>query len=119
VTPDRVLWGDSRIEAEFRSIVEELHGLRPLPERVAVLTDEIRAMRNLPERLAEFAVELRNLRKDVGHCFEAIRAAEDKREKRDDEQRRERKADRRWIVGSAMTAASLVIAALALLADRL
>lgn len=115
MNPDRVTWGDSRIEAEFNSIREELHELRPLPERVNTLTDEMRAMRNLPERLAEFAVEFRNLREDVSHCFIAIRDAEKKRESREDEQRKERKADRWMMIGSVLSAAGLVIAAIALL----
>lgn len=118
MNPDRVRWGDSRIEAEFASIRGELHDLRPLPERVNILTDEMRALRNLPDSLAEFAVEFRYLRRDVGSCFDAIRVAEEKREHREEEQRLERKSDRRWIFGSAMTAAGLVIAALGLLAGK-
>ena len=118
MNPDRTTWGDSRLDAEFKAIHDELQGLRPLPERVSNLIDETRALRSLPERLAEFAVEFRNLRSDVGNCFEAIRDAEDKREKREEEQRLERKSDRRWMVGSAMTAAGLVIAALGILAGK-
>lgn len=115
---DRHVWGDSRIESEFRTIREELHELRPLPERVAILTDELRAMRNLPERLAELAVEFRGMRGEINNCFSAIRNAESKREKREEEQRLERKSDRRWMFGSAMTAAGLVIAAFGLLAGK-
>jgi hypothetical protein len=119
MNPDRTAWGDSRITAEFAQIREELHDLRPLPERVSLLTDEMRVMRDVPQKLAEIAVEFRGIRKDVGGCFAAIREAETKREVREDAQRKERKSDRRWMVGSTMTAASLVIGALALLADKL
>lgn len=115
MNPDRTVWGDTRLDQEFREIREELRELRPLPDRVTTLVDEMRAMRKMPERLAEFVVEFRNLRDDVGHCFDAIRDAESKRERREEEQRIERKSDRRWMVGSAFTAAALVIAALALI----
>lgn len=119
MNPDRTVWGDTRLDQEFREIREELHELRPLTERVSLLIDEQRALRDLPTRLADMAAEFRHMRKDVGNCFDAIRVAEEKRSKREEEQRLERKSDRRWMVGSAMTAASLVIAAIALLAGRL
>lgn len=118
MNPDRTTWGDTRLDAEFARIEAELHELRPIPERVDTVLNEVRGMRDLPKHLAEFAVEFRNLRQDVGHCFEAIRDAEAKREKREEEQRLERKSDRRWMFGSAMTAAGLVIAALGLLAGK-
>ena len=118
MNPDRTVWGDTRLDQEFKSIHEELLRLRPLPERVAAVVDEQRALRELPSRLADMAAEFRYMRKDVGNCFDAIREAEEKRAKREEEQRLERKSDRRWMVGSSMTAASLVIAALALLAGR-
>jgi hypothetical protein len=86
-----------------------------LPGRVNTLTDEMRAMRDLPTRLAEFAVEFRGLRQDVGKCFEAIRMAESKREKREEEQRAERKTDRKWMFGAVISAAGLIIATIALL----
>jgi hypothetical protein len=115
MNPERTTWGDTRLDDEFAQIRADLHDLRPLPGRVNTLTDEMRAMRDLPTNLAEFAIEFRGLRKDVGKCFEAIRDAEVKREKREEQQRMERKADRRWIVMSAITAAGLVISAIALL----
>jgi hypothetical protein len=80
VNPERTSrWGDSRLDDEFAQIREELHDLRPLPERVNTLTNELRAMRDLPKGMAEIAVEFRGLRRDVGNCFEAIRDAEEKR----------------------------------------
>lgn len=118
MNPDRTAWGDSRISSEFKAVREELLSLRPLPERVSTLTDEMRVMRDLPTRLAEIAVEFRGMREDIGNCFTAIREAEAKREAREEEQRRERKSDRRWMVGSAFTAASLVVATLGLLAGK-
>lgn len=120
MNPDRTTaWGDSRISAEIASIREELHELRPLPERVNVLTDEMRAMRDVPAKLAEIAVEFRNLSTDVGGCFDAIRESETKRELREEQQRRERKSDRRWMVGTILTSAALVIAAVGLLVGHL
>lgn len=119
MNPERTsAWGDGRLDQEFREIREELHELRPLTGRVAALVDEQRAFRDLPARLADLATEFRYMRKDVTACFDAIRIAEEKRAKREEEQRVERKSDRRWMVGSALTAASLVIASLALLAGR-
>jgi predicted nucleic acid-binding Zn-ribbon protein len=116
VNPERTTkWGDSRLDDEFQQIREELHDLRPLPERVNTLTTELRAMRDLPKNLAEFAIEFRGLRKDVGKCFDAIRDAENKREKREEVQRAERKTDRRWMFGAVISAAGLIIATIALL----
>lgn len=123
MNPERTdRWGDSRIDAAIADIKSELHDLRGMPEKVALVTDELRAMRDLPAHMAEIAVEFRNLREDVGHCFDSIRdvdkkltRAEEQRAKREDEQRRERVLDRRWMVGSAISAAALVIAALALI----
>jgi hypothetical protein len=115
VNPDRTTWGDTRLDDEFKQIREELHELRPLSGRVNTLTDEMRAMRDLPTNLAEFAIEFRGLRKDVGKCFDAIRDAENKREKRDEQQRTERKTDRRWMFTAVISAAGLVIGAIALL----
>lgn len=123
MNPERTSrWGDSRIEAELARIDEELHEYRPLPTRVEALIDEMRSLRRLPERLSEFSVKLDNLARDVGRCFESNRetnakldAAEEKREKREEEQRQERKSDRKWMVGSALVAAGLVISALAFL----
>jgi hypothetical protein len=115
LNPDRTTWGDTRLDDEFKQIRDELHELRPLPGRINTLTDEMRAMRDLPTRLAEFAIEFRGLRKDVGKCFDAIREAETKREKREEEQRAERKTDRKWMFGAIISAAGLIIATIALL----
>jgi hypothetical protein len=115
LNPDRTTWGDTRLDDEFKQIRDELHELRPLPGRVNMITDELRALRDLPTNLAEFAIEFRGLRKDVGKCFDAIREAENKREKRDEVQRKERKNDRWLMLTTILTAAGLIIGTIALL----
>lgn len=121
MNPERTIkWTDSRLDDRFET-----------------LTSEVRSLRDIPKAVVELTVKLDQLRTDLGHCFDAIREvrqevhdAETKREEREEERmredlrrdearRQERKSDRHWMVGSAMSAAGLVIAALALLADKL
>jgi hypothetical protein len=118
LNPDRTTWGDTRLDDEFKQIRDELHDLRGLPERLDTLTHEFRVMRDLPTRFAEFAIEFRGLRQDVGKCFDAIRDAEAKREKREEGQRKERKNDRWLMLTAILTAAGLIIGTIAILAPH-
>jgi chromosome segregation ATPase len=110
VNPDRLRWGDTRLDSEFAEIKDEIHDLPALRERLETVINEQRAMRDFPknvgERLAEIKIEMQQMTKDLANCFSAIREAEDKRERREEVARKERKADRRWIIGSALTAAT-------------
>ena len=88
-------------------------------DRLDDLAAEVRLLNRLPERITRVEQELVNVSKDAQACLEEVKTLNQHLAKREEEQRIERKSDRRWLVGTGMTSASLVIAALALLADRL
>lgn len=110
MNPERGLrWSDARLDDKFETI-----------------TGELTALRKLPERLADVAAEVRNLRRDVDHCFTSLREHRDdfstyveEQDKTHEAHRLERKSDRRWMVGTVLTSAALVIAAMGLLVGHL
>lgn len=68
------------------------------------------------------AIALVGLREDLQECTAAVKAVKAEVEKdraelraREEALRRERKLDRRWMVGTVLVAAGLVISAMALL----
>lgn len=90
--------------------------------RLDDLANELRALRNVPARIAEVAVDLGYLKKDTGACHRAVRdlrsefnAYRDEQGEQREAHRLERKSDRRWMIGTVLTAAALVIAAMGLL----
>lgn len=102
-------------------------------ERIDDLANEIRPLRTLQTNVAKIDLKYDRLHADLTNCFNAIREverklidavrdlnrrldeSEDKREAREEEARKEAIAQRRWIIGSAISASGLVIAALAIL----
>ena len=88
-------------------------------DRLDDLAAEVRMLNQMPEKIIRVETELINVSKDAQACLEEVKTLNQHLSKREEEQRIERKSDRRWLVGTGMTSASLVIAALALLADRL
>jgi DNA anti-recombination protein RmuC len=92
------------------------------------------AMLELKATLTEFDAEcekkveginalIRELRRDANAMVDSLKAEVDKQEKtrtkREVESIRERKADRRWLIGTVFTAALVIIAAMSLLVDKL
>lgn len=113
---ERTVWTDPRLNDRFDTIAMELKDLRKLETNVGV-----------------FGEELRNLRRDVDGAASSIKAhrddfntyvegqeksQEDHRKERADmaeKHRVERKSDRRWMIGTVLTSAALIIAAVGLL----
>lgn len=105
MNPDRTRWGDSRLDD---------------------LANELRALRDIPMKLSELKSELKTLRRDMDACSQSVREHRDdfstyveEQEKTNEAHRLERKSDRRWMVGTVLTAAALVIAAMGLLVGHL
>lgn len=105
MTPDRTRWGDSRLDD---------------------LANELRALREIPGKLAELVVELGYVKKDTAACHGAVRDLRadftqyrEEQEQQHEAHRLERKSDRRWMVGTVLTSAALVIAAMGLLLGHL
>lgn len=109
MNPDRVRWTDSRLDDRFET-----------------LTSEMRALRDMPSKLAEFGAELRTMRRDVDACAGDVaehrsdfQAYMEEQTQTHEAHRLERKSDRRWMVGTVLTSAGLVIAAMGLLLGQL
>jgi hypothetical protein len=99
MTNERNDWSGPRISDRFAALEKRVNGM---PEKVI----------RLEQQFADFDADLAEL-KTASHAL-VVRL-----EHREHEQAKERKQDRRWLVGSCFTAAGLVIAALGLLADKL
>ena len=92
-------WSNERISDRFASMEKRINGL--------------------PDRVTRMETDFRNFDADLTELKAASHAIVARFEHREQEQIKERKQDRRWLVGSSFTAAGLVIAALGLLADRI
>ena len=108
-----------------------------LDDNVGIIHDELRALRELPRSVADLANDVERMATDLNGCYTATRetAAElasyireerdrldrerEERERKAEQRRLERKSDRRWLVGTGLSSAGLVIAALGLLAGKL
>jgi hypothetical protein len=92
VNPDRLRWTDSRLDDRFLDQKEDID----------------RAFQAVREVAAKLDTYIEN---------EDKRRAEDRRAKAQatEERRKERKTDRRWIIGTVLTSAGLIIAAMALI----
>lgn len=95
-------WTDERIADRFTSVEARLRRMDDLPDR----------MTRIEERLGPVA-------EDAAGCLARLDALTERLAERENMQRKERQSDRRWLIGSALTAAGLVIAALGILADKL
>jgi len=94
-------------------------------ERLDDLAADVRSLNRLPERMSLVERELINVSKDTQEVLERVKAEAAERRKdrqnlleREKLQARERKKDRQWLVGTGLAASSLVVAAGALLSDK-
>jgi hypothetical protein len=113
---ERTRWPDERLD----DLADDVRRMVDLPERVSVLESIARTM------AADLATTRKNqhgLRNDVAESLLKLRAdlatAEEKREEKRDKERqdqvKERKTDRRWLIGTCLSSAGLIIAAIAVL----
>lgn len=110
--------------------------LRALETTVAVLRDRMEDVRDELTALAALPTEMGRLARSTEECAEvtgglrdelerrrvAREREQEKRVERMSEERerakRDRRSDRRWLVGTGLTTTTVVIAAVALLADK-
>ena len=82
------------------------------------LDDLVRRVNGMPERVIRMEQQFANFDADLAELKAASHALVVRLEHREQEQVKDRKQDRRWLVGSSFTAAGLVIAAVSLLVDK-
>ena len=116
MNPDRTRWGDSRLDDAFVA----------LRAQIAEVINEVRALRSLPTEIAKLSLLADRHYSDVNACHRAVRELRDDFNAYTEEQaetheahRLERKSDRRWMVGTVLTSAALVIGAMGLLLGHL
>lgn len=95
-------WNDDRLDDLARRVDLNAKAFTELSGR---LTDIIVEQARLSEKVGDVV-------HDVSACLTQIEEHRRESAARDVVQRRERKADRRWMVGTALTVAALIIAAL-------
>lgn len=92
-------WTDERLDDLARTV-------RDLSEQMAAISDIRANLVGLNERLG-------GVSGDTTNCINELRDLKTTLDHRAEEQTRERKADRKWMVATLLATASLVIAALA------
>lgn len=81
------------------------------------MDDLVRRINGMPERVVRLEQQFSNFDTDLLELKTSLHAMVIRTEHREEEQRKERKSDRRYLVGSVFTAAGLVIAAVGLFAS--
>lgn len=92
---DRLRWTDDRLDDRFASVDRGLSRIN-----------------GMPVRLAEVEAKLRSIAEDTQDCRTSVHALRDAWSTDKERQMTDRKSDRRWMVGTALTSAGLIIAAL-------
>jgi hypothetical protein len=93
-------WNDDRLD--------DLHA------QVRGATKRLETMENIRGELIELRTNLHSVAEDAGQCLLDLRQLKLDLDKRAVDQHKERKADRRWVIATALTTAGLIIAALAI-----
>ena len=109
-------WGDERLDdffARFRRVEEIADRVPVMQEQLKTISEDTStSRRNIHALRNDFTESLLKLRKEIAD-------AEERREERHDQERKdeamERKKDRRWLVGTILSAAGLIVAAIAVL----
>lgn len=97
-------WNDDRLDDLANELRREL---RQQEERLSIVE-------NIKGELIELRSEVRATNKSSDSCIKELRQLKQDLERRAQAQHQERKADRRWMIGTVLATASLVIAALAI-----
>lgn len=92
-------------------------------ERLDDLADSVRSLDSTVREIAEVTVITRERAaaaiKRSTECVKIVDDLELYLRNRDEAQAKERKTDRRWLVGTVLSSAGLIIAAVSLLAEKL
>lgn len=113
---ERADWTDARIGDQFRALWQRVGALDKTNERLAVIERELnRLARTVADADFASAQDMHECRTAVKALADAFTARSEAREAERKEREKERKVDRRWLVGTILTAAALVIAAMGVL----
>lgn len=99
-------------EARLARLDQQLEDARATLHELAAIVHKI------PEDLAVTKERVAVSVKRANECLKKQEALEQYLQGRDREQAKERKVDRRWLIGTVLSASALVIAALGLLVDK-
>jgi cytochrome c-type biogenesis protein CcmH/NrfG len=98
VNPGLIRWSDDRLD-DLANRVHEHH------QHLARLDDLITAHAVFAERLGDVA-------RDTARCLSTLDQLKADMSSSVDQQRRDRKLDRRWLIATALTVAAIIVAAL-------
>jgi hypothetical protein len=104
------------VESRLGIVERDMAALR---QQVQALDEDVRGAAHLASQqavLTEQVTTLRELVKTLGHNFDTLKTDLREREK---QQVAERKADRRWLVGTVLTSTMLIITAIGILVSVL
>lgn len=87
-------------------------------DRLDDLAGSVQVMRDLPQAVAKIGVRMDDARDDVNRLGSKVQSYIDEQRDVEKQRRRDRKSDFRWVVGTVLASASLVIAALALFVGK-
>lgn len=114
--PERPKWTDLRLDDRFAMIAAQVASLRQLEANVGIFGEELR---NLRRDVDLASVSIREHRGDFNIYVEHQEKSQElhRRERAEvaESRRLERKVDRRWMIGTVLTSAALIVAALSLL----
>ena len=88
--------------------------LDDLARQVQINTDAIKEHLKIREELIELRALVNGVADDTHECRTDVKTLKADWARRDEIQHNERKSDRRWMIGTALTTAGLIIAALAI-----
>lgn len=100
----------------------EEHELRErvakVEQKVDDLSDDVRAMAPLAGQQALLDANLSHLDEGLAAVRAGLDGLKEHLTSRAEQQQKDRIADRRWLIGTVLAAASIIIAALSVLADK-
>lgn len=111
MTPELRRWTDERLD-DLAKRVEDNTRQQDLINQLR--TDVSTLKSDLSGIVATLRTELRGVGGDTVQCITELRDLKVDLKKREEVQHDERRADRRWMIGTLLTTAGLVIAALAI-----
>lgn len=112
--------GEARVADSLETRVARLEQrledtISRVDSRLIDLATEVRALSPLVIAHAEMAVKLSAVVDEAKGAHRAVESLEGRLDARDEEQRKERKADRKWLVGTVFVAGAFIVATLELL----
>lgn len=89
-----------------------------IKQGMETIHEGLATIRELPLKVAEMTGAIERCGQDTAYLRTQIDERNKAREEERKQARRDKRSDRRWMVGTALTSASLIIGAIALFADK-